>query len=480
MEGSYIPGKQRKQLAQQGRKSHFSFGKTSHGYATTQTCFYRPNSSSSSPVRQANSRTASHFTLGSDSPQKRSEFGVHYKEHQIEPGKPKPKIVDLTPTSFVMGMQEIRFQTTSSFYKDPGSQGETRRQSHSPVKNRRHNFELGFDAPVKSSVMQKDFGQFRAETVRPVEKNLLESHVKMGGHPAMYRTVAENEFYKRDSSPGRLPPGKAEDLKKEHFVLGQDSPGKVSVQSTSYKPFLTPKQGLTKEQLNYLKNSHFKFQSENPDYVSVMKASIGYSPAEIREQEKYLKVNHVNFGDDQTKFKTNYSTNHYYRSQSVNQPVRTKNDEMRSDVILGVTDGPFESSTHSVLTGEKGIPGRMDPQLEKNLRGHHYSMGNSSNIYAQGHKNYGDGVPNPSKFLDGLKEDMLNTHWVSGFHKENLNSSMKREYRHASSERRSGEDYLKKHNHTLGDGQNNWHTSYNGGFKWIQPVPDKLTKFSFE
>lgn len=479
MEGKFIPIKERKNIAQQGRKSHLVFGKTSHGYSTTQTSFYRSSTASSSPVRSSNCRTASHFTLGSDSPQKRSEFGVHFKEHPIEAKKPRGKIIDLTPTSFVMGMQDIKFQTTSSFYRDPGN---VRRQTHSnsPAKNRKHNFELGSDSPVKSSVMHKDFVEGRTDAAKPVDKNILESHIVMGGHPAMYKTVAGNEFYKRDPSPGKLPDGKLQDLKKEHFVLGQDEPGKASMQSTSYKPFLTPKQGLSKEQLAYLKSSHFSFQSENPDYISVSKATMNYAPAEIREHEKYLKVNHVKFGDDGPKFMTNYSRNHNYRSQSVTEPVRTKVDEMHSDVILGVTSHTLESTAHSNLTGEYATPGRMDPKLEKNLRGHHYNLGDSKNIYAQGHKNYGDGVPNPSKAVDGFKEDMLNTHWVSGYHKEQLNTNMKREYRYESAERRIGEDYLRKHNHKLGDTQPGWNTSYNGGFKWIQPVPEKMKKFSFE
>lgn len=479
MEGTFIPVKQRAQLAQQGRKSHFVFGKTSHGYSTTQTAFYKTNESSASPNRKNNCRTASHFTLGSDSPSKRSEFGVNYKEHSMEPRKPKPKIIDLTPSNIVMGMQDIKFQTTHGSFKDPGN---VKKQSYSnsPSKIRKHNFDLGTDLPVKLSVMQKDYGKVEAEKILPAEKNLLESHIVMGGHPQMYKSVAENQFIKREGSPGKLPDGKLMDLKKEHFILGKDDPSKITANSISYQPCRVDNQGLSKEQLNYLKSSHFSFQSENPDYVSVTKKTMNYRTPEKRTQEKYLRENHVVFGSDGKRFVTNYERNHTYRSQSVNEPVRTKVDELSSDVVLGVTNPNMASTSNSFMKGENGIPGRMDPQHERVLRTHHYTLGTSTNIYEQSHKNYGSGSPNPSKFLDNLKEDMLNTHWVSGFHKEQLNTNMKREYKPGSAERRRVEDYLKKHNYKLGDSRAGWNSSYNGTFKWIQPVPDSNSKFSFD
>lgn len=479
MEGTFIPAKQRAQLTQQGRKSHFVFGKTSHGYSTTQGAFYKTNTSSASPGRPNNCRTASHFTLGSDSQSKRSEFGVNYRAHSLESQKPKPKIIDLTPTSIVMGMQEVKFQTTHGSFKDPGS---ARKQSYSnsPSKNRKHNFELGNDSPVRFSVMQKDFTKFDSEKPKHIDKSILESHIVMGGHPQMYKSVAENEFSKRDGSPGKLPEGKLRDLKKEHFLLGNDDPSKLTANNIHYKAVTTGNQSLSKEQLAYLKNSHFSFKSENPDYISVTKQTMNYRTPEKRTQEQYLKENHVVFGEDNRKFTTNYGRNHTYRSQSVNEPVRTKVDELNSDVVLGVTNPNMNSTTNSFMKGENGIPGRMDPQYERVLRGHHYQLGTSTNIYEQSHKNYGTGAPNPNKFLDNLKEDMLNTHWVSGFHKEELNTNMKREFKPASAEKRRVEDYLKKHNYKLGDSRNSWNSSYNGTFKWIQPVPDSKMKFSFD
>jgi hypothetical protein len=478
MQGSYLPVEQRAKLSLQGRKSHFALGKTDGGFATTQNSFFKSFIPTSSPQTNTRNRTASHFNFGEDNSHKYSEFTSNYRTYSVDPRKPRPKIVDLTPSSVVVGMQKIQFFTSNSTYKTPAPQA-AQSYSNSPAKNRKHNFDLGNDSPVKSSLMHSDYSPVKPEKTSKVDKGILNSHIVMGGHPSMYKTVASYEYSRKNGSPGALDPYKTLDLKKEHFLLGNDQPSLISNQHDSYKPLINPKQGLTKEALENLKSSHFSFKAENPDYVSVSKQLMTYTPAQIPEQEKYLKVNHVTFGDDIRNFSSNYTEFHNYRSQSVNKPVRTKVQEMNSNLVLGTTN-PGLSITSSIFNGEKGVPGRLDKELEKNLRGHHYSLGNSSNIYEQSHKNYGTGQPNPSKFQEALKKEMNSTHWTTGYHKEGLNTDTQRTYKPKNAEKRNIEDYLRKHNHSLGDSLSSWKSSYNGNFQWIQPIPDTSAKFSFD
>ena len=479
MEGTYLSGKQRARLAQQGRKSHFAFGKTDGGFSTTQQVFFKSFSPSSSPQTNANNRTASHFTLGTDIRYKTSEFNSNFRSSRIEARKPQSKIKDLTPTSFVMGMQKVQFVTTNNTFVS-GSPQKTQSYVNSPSKNRKHNFDLGTDSPVKSSVMHSDFSPVKPDPSIKVDRGLFNSHIVMGGHPSMYMSVATKEFHSKSEPPGNLSPQQLSELKKEHFILGKDHPSPSTNQQNSYRPFSIEKQGLNKAQLDNLKSSHFSFTAENPDYISLSNMSMRYSPAENRQQEHYLRTNHVILGDDYSKNSTCYSKNHEFRAQSVIEPVRTKVGEMNSDVVLGVTNTGFSSTSHSFLTGERAVPGRMDPQLEKNLRGHHYSLGKSTNIYEQSHKNYGKGTQPPGVFNDALRDDMTSTHWVNGFHREELSTYTQRTYQPKIAEKREIEGYLKKHNHRLGDSSGAWSSSYNGKFKWIQPVPDRASKFSFD
>ena len=409
MQGSYLPGKERAKLALQGRKSHFVFGNSANEFSTTQKSFFKAFVPSRSPQTNSKNRTISHFNLGSDPTHKSSEFTSNYRAHSLEGKNPILKIADLTPSSVVMGMQQINFTTSNNVYKShqvnySGS------NTNSPQKNRKHNFDLGKDEDTKFSVMHADFSPVKTEKPKKIEKALLNSHIVMGGHPSMYKSIAATEFSSKGGNPGNLGEEKVKDLKSEHFLLGKDETLLVSNQQQSYRPLIIPKQGLTQEQLTNLKSSHFRFSAENPDYITSNKLHMNYTPAESRAQEKYLKENHVVLGNDSAKYNTNYVSYHTFRSQSVNQPVRTKNEEMNSSVVLGTTNADLSITSATFMTGKKGSPGKLDPRLEKNLRGHHYNLGNSTNIYEQSHKNYGVGPPNPSKFNNLLQEDMNSTH----------------------------------------------------------------------
>lgn len=478
MNGTYLSARQRVQLAHQSRKSHLILGNTSNQFSTTHTSFHRPGASSVLSNRASNRRTASHFTLGRETPQRASEFSHNYKPHSLEARRPRAQIVDLTPSSIILGTQGQKFKPTSTMYRDL-SDSSIQSCSNSSLKYRKSNFELGNDQRNRISLMRKDYSRVSPEKPFEVKKNLLESHVVMGSHRGVYRSVAKKDYFRQDGRPGNLPPEKMKDLKQEHFVLGQDPWATVSVQSTSFKPLGQVKSGLDDDKLNYLKTSHFRFKAEKGDYKTEAKTSMEYSKAEIRQQPQYLKLNHVVFGSDNSKFNTNYSRNHHYRSTSVNNPARTKSGEMHSDVILGVTSTSQSTTTNTLISGKPGIPGRLDPNYESLLRTHHYTLGDTKNIYEQPHKNYGTGSPSPSHFLQGLKIDMLNSHWTPGKQGEKMKSSMKTEYKPVAGQRTKCEDYLKRHNYQLGHSQNNWNSSYNGNFKWVQPVTGPALRFSF-
>lgn len=479
MEGSYLPGKQRAKLALQGRKSHFAFGRVDGGFATTQQTFYKSFVQTSTPQNNPKNRTTSHFTLGCESHYKSTESNANYRTHSIDVKKTRLKTNDLTPKDFVMGMQKMKFVTTNNTFTATLTD-KFQSHSNSPSKNRKHNFDLGNDLPVKSSVMQADFSPMKPDPVDKVNRGMFNSHIVLGGHPSMYKSVASKEHSGRFEPPGSLDLKQLAELKKEHFTMGKDKPTVSTNQQNSYKPMRVDKQGLDKAQLENLKSSHFSFNAEMPDYISLSQMSMKYAKTEIPSQESYLKTNHIVFGDDKQNFGTNYGKNHVFRSQSVIEPHLTKNNELSHDVVLGVTNSAFASTSHSWLNGEAAKPGRLDPALEKNLRGHHYSLGNSTNIYEQSHKNYGTGPCKPAEFNAALNADMTATHWVSGFHKEPFSSYTTRTYKPKNAEKRNVEDYLRKHNHKLGESADTWGSSYNGRFKWIQPVPDTSAKFSFD
>jgi hypothetical protein len=338
---------------------------------------------------------------------------------------------------------------------------------------------MGTDRLGKASVMQKEFKKVEREKPFDIEKNLLDSHIILGTHPEVKQSTTKNQYFLKQGPPGSLIGNQLNNLKREHFILGNDKKNNKNTEYSTFHSHLMSKQGLPDEKLTYLKNSHFSFNSEKPDYLSASKESLNYSQAEPRSQERYLKENHVVFGNSKQNFISNYSKNHHYRSQSVNNPKLSKNEELRSDVILGVSKQFYNTTNDENLTGKPAPAVRLDPNYEKKLRYHHDGLGDGRPVYDFKHKNYGEGQPDPSHFLKGHKIDLLSTHWKTGTVDVKMASSMKNNYQTARCERRNQEDYLKRHNYRLGDSQNDWKSSYQGKFKWINPVPDNNIKFSF-
>lgn len=113
--------------------------------------------------------------------------------------------------------------------------------------------------------MQSNYGPLQTQPIEKIDKGILNSHIVFGGHPKMYKSVAVSEYSKKVGDPGKLPSEKIAELKKEHFNLGNDEVFLSSNQSTSYRDKKSSTQGLTKEQLQNLKSSHFSFSEEHPD-----------------------------------------------------------------------------------------------------------------------------------------------------------------------------------------------------------------------
>ena len=452
MEGNYLPVKERIKIAQKGRKSHFSLGQANEAFATTQNCFFKSFIPSVSPQTNIRNRTAPHFILNSDKKYKTSEYNANYSLNPLEPKKPKSKIVDLAPNNAAMGTQKMQF-TTSNFTYSSMSPQAVQSFANSPSKNRKQSFELCTDKQIKSSIMHSEFSPIKPKTTSKIEKALLNSHAVMGSHPHTYISVASKEFSPKFEPPCSLGSQKAHDLKKDHFKLGQDKLNMVSSHQDSYKLLLLPKQGLSKEQLENLQNSHFAFKADNPDYISTNKKLFNRIPNEIHGQEKNLKTNHIIFRDD----KKNYGS---FRSQSVNEPVRNKIEELNHDIALGAKNSNLNSN--AFYTGTSTVSGRLDLQREKNLKDNNCVLGNSLNIYEQPHKNHSAGYSEPTKYHEELKDDVASGHWIHGSRLEKINANTQRNYKPKKTEKIHIEKFIKKHKLSLGDSISSWSSTYTG------------------
>ncbi|OMJ88113.1 hypothetical protein SteCoe_10013 [Stentor coeruleus] len=320
MEGSFFSEKCRAKLIQKSRKSNLILGKTDGPFITTQKSFFKSYGENNSPHNYSHKRTSSHVVLGSDRYLMSTESGASFCVQNTLTKKNKPKIHYSNKSNIIMGKQNMIFIPSSTKYKSLNI-SPAQSCNNSPSKSRKHNFNFGNDTVKKTTVMQSNFGPLQTQQIEKIDKGMLNSHISFGGHPKMYKSVAVSEFSKKIGEPGKLPSEKVAELKKEHFILGNDEVFLSSNQSASYRENKFSKQRLTNEQLQNLKSSHFSFSAEYPDYMSSTKAAMNYKPAEVREQEWNHKQNHIVLGDYKNKFSSSYMqnfalNNNYIKSQS--------------------------------------------------------------------------------------------------------------------------------------------------------------------
>ena len=149
--------------------------------------------------------------------------------------------------------------------------------------------------------------------------------------------------------------------------------------------------------LQELKTSHVTLGSSPEKYTLSSKQYINKESNNESYRIHSYSPTSIRFGGDLPSYKSNYSSN-YASKNYVNRPKSElslgklkKTSENHSNIILGEENSELISQAHSV---HKNIPipsSKLPFETEKNLKIHHFDIGNDEKFYKTTAQGYGLG-----------------------------------------------------------------------------------------
>ena len=219
------------------RASHFKLGQE---MSTMQSVSHA--SHTGAPIRAQTSENKelmknirnSHFSLGDPNAglQKQSEFATRFHSH----GGHEPATVnqaaknELRATHFQLGGEGKNYVSTntSSYQARPSLLDAKQMQEikDREAEIRKHSFVFGDDPHSRVSVMHAEYNSKPTGATRVSEaaqRELRATHWGMGNESVVYTTTMANSYQKNAPEPGAFNKEKANDLRKEHFAIGENN-----------------------------------------------------------------------------------------------------------------------------------------------------------------------------------------------------------------------------------------------------------------
>ena len=492
---------QRLKLAQQISKTSINLSSGKGEYVTTSYSFYQPkNASSLTPdTRHIRDIKASHFQLGSGSAYRsQSEFSARYPQHPTSAAavkKSQKEIQEIRRHSVTLGNHKDSYATTSlvSFQANSAPvDGKQLLEVQQQMTNlRKHNFKFGDDPATLKSVFKQEYDNLRGANIERAQQTKLKeelgkSHFVVGNSPMYYQSTVTREFGQKAGNNNAEYKELKRELAKEHFVLGDSRTlmGTTSQAAFTYKE--GGRQDLNKEKLKSLRSSHFTLGNEKISYAPISRTSSTQETRSISNpptnSQSLRKTNFV-LGSDEVNWSTTHQNTHYYSNNIPRSIPRDSNADRGSTLILGTEAAPPVSTTQAVYrpTTSAG-PSKLDPKLNKELRGHHFKLGSDQKFYATTNSFYGAGKGEPSKLDPNLRKELGNSHFVYGNEPVPKISSVQKDYKLVSGGPEPANKQLAKNlrssHFKLGNDQGMWNTNYKGNFTGVKPVPEKDWPFS--
>jgi hypothetical protein len=501
MEGSYMTQEQRLKLAQQISKTSINLSSGKGDYATTSYSFFQPkHAQSSTPdTRHIRDIKASHFQLGSGSAYRsQSEFSARYPQHPDSAAavkKSQKEIQEIRRHSVTLGNHKDSYATTSlvSFQANSAPvDGKQLLEVKQQMTNlRKHNYKFGDDPATLKSVFKQEYDNLRGATIEKAQQTKLKeelgkSHFVVGNSPMYYQSTAVREYGQKTANSNAEYKELKRELAKEHFVLGDSRTLLATTSQTAFTCKEGGRQDLNKEKLNNLRSSHFTLGNEKISYAPISKTSTTKETRSISipptNSQSLRKTNFV-LGSDEVNWSTTHQNTHYYSNNIPRSIPRDSNADRSSNLILGTEAAPPVSTNQAIYrpTTSTGAS-KLDPKLNKELRGHHFKLGTDQKFYATTNSFYGAGKGEPSKLDPNLRKELGNSHFVYGNEPVPKISSVQKDYKPVSGGPEPANKHLAKNlrssHFKLGNDSGMWNTNYKGNFTGVKPVPEKDWPFS--
>ena len=500
--GGYLPKDQRIRVAREIRKTHFILGDADYGYPTTQHTHYAVQKQDQNPadIEYIKSIQKSHIRMNPKDAKADgiSEFKAKYpahdvskaavslnqaaqadlRRHHFEFGNSSAALVSSTQSAFV----PQRSKSDAQLLKDIQQQKQN---------IRKHNFQFGEQPPLLESVTHHDYGPKTAEgwgaeeRLKQFKGDLRTSHFQVGGVSQTYVSTAMKDFNPKEMAA--RPPAEMH-LRKEHFSLGAESRPMASTSHAAFGPKSDGKQQLNEEKLNDLRSSHFILGGDQVSYQPVSHATHTRQQlaATAPIKDVGLRKSHFKLGEDGNTWTTVYQKTHLGKTDGQVRAQRDRNADKASHLTVGTFGAPMVSVNQTAFRPHTtGQPGQLDPALAKDLRTHHFQLGPEAVRYQPISKDYDGAYAKPGVMDDALKKDLRSHHFSYGQEGTALVSRNQVDFQNRQGGPTKMDPALMKNlrgNHfDIGEtGHLYGTTEYRGKYHWVQPVPDKGYRFTFD
>ena len=381
MEGKFLSKQQRRIPALEMKKTHFSLG----NYKSL------PESPKVSKQEALNSHfalssamRATHFDLGKDKPNFKTEAKSSYKDTNLTGVSPyvQPDVsIDLRKHHYTLGFlkEEKKTKETKETKEIIDKKGQLIDSKFSTS----HHFYYGNDKITKESTNHEDFTK-KVSAINEKEEGiklkneLQKSHFLIGSENACFSTTSREDFSYKPTNSQTI----KKNPTKENIQLGLDKPCFSSLSHRDYTNKLKNKQVLTAETSKDLRKSHFLLGNDKIEYNLTSSELAGKPSQEFSKKIEDGLLRKTNFvlGNSQKPWKTTYSLTHSDTEPNLAYSTRNRNSDKKSSVLLGSTSIPMISISRNDYKNHLAMVSNNSKHAEY-LRKHHFDLGNNKNEY---------------------------------------------------------------------------------------------------
>lgn len=493
-----MPREQRLRVAREVRKTHFILGTADYGYSTTQHSNHPGYAASPTTIGLENKRKTqkSHLNLCDAAPTdgKTSEFRAKYQPHDLRQTSvtlSKDTKDDLRRHHFVLGGAADPLQSSmrSAFPTYPSPVQSTAAIQLLSKTLRKHNFELGNKDYPFASTSKLDFtpkktdGWGKEEKLIQFRRDLRASHFRYGGNPQSYVSLSQKDFSPKQYSarnPAHAPLG-------DNFVLGTSEEAWKTTAQTMFPTHSVGRPGLSSDRLTDLRASHFTLGNQGGNYQTtstdnfVKHAVTAVSPV----TDVGLRKSHFVLGNEGNLWSTVYQETHLGKGDGLVVAQRDRNADKASHLVMGADPAPMVSQTAATYQPHSDAkPGRLDGEVAKDLRTHHFQLGGEQREFTRTSSDYA-GLPAEPGVLDpDLKKDLRSHHFTYGRDGAAVVSHNQLDYplrqgqpARLESDRKAD---LRRSHFGIGSGDLRGESEYKGKYHWVQPVADSDYHFTID
>ncbi|OMJ75339.1 hypothetical protein SteCoe_25535 [Stentor coeruleus] len=488
MEGKFLTKDQRVNLAQQIRKTHFTLGGEVNSYNTTSSNNFKSPYSLNGSQSTCNLSTElrkTHLVMGNDYKPRCSEFNFSYSNKKPDLSQSVLIKKDLSKHSMILGTTSTCYNPTASNSYKPLKTNIQHVNSACQIKRnlRKHHFNLGTDPTTKTSTFTENFYEKQAEKVtknEELKKDLCESHFTLGRAPKMLKSTSQSQYPSYNIQNTHLSKTQINNLRKEHFNLGSEYRSSSSSSNMYHITNPENKQNPNKK-MHDLKSSHIILGKAQSSYSLTSKFSNNRSKSsdniKLKTSGVIIRDSHFTMGDDSLLYKTSYISTHIKPNIIDQAENPNSHRHLTSSLKFGDEKMPISNTQSSFKHIQCNEVEQPDPKLIKDLKNHHFTLSDGGKYYKTTSKDLGQKGGEPGKIDPNIVKNIMASHFKYGADPDHLLSSNQNDYKKPQGVRvkydNSLSKNLRKTHFCIGNDKGLWKTEQQNEYNWIQPVADK-------